>query len=460
MYKRLTRTWSKDTSWKTWWDKKEESQKVMWYREKRKIEDDKDAHAAKKLKPTVVKATEKRTVSRNGLSIMYKPWHIMKRDLIIEGYTNASAQQEWRRRCMDPAWKAQKVQGVWCLYEFQGLQQLIYSDESNASTAQVSSEDLTGDELKSMMADCDELNAKDFAALTAACEDLSGSPMAAEGVIPDEYVQGVVSYAPQAGWRRMDAVAEQLAALDYLDQEMADSWFMDEAVATSCDKQAMPQENLGPICLRLKNAKVNMSYRGEAMVETLLMETDNIVEHVTKVMFKGIDLEDPFKEMVETIETLKVVAQSDVKTFKTGLEDFDKTVETKLKEGTTEEALREKMKEVEKAFKGDGSNCKKLTTAMQNLRRAVASRDKALSTNKAIKVEAAQISDSTAKMAVLFPALNTTDKVKETMDTWGPLTAVKQATDLNTEIEKNKAWTRVKSWALENVAEKDIFVGG
>lgn len=160
-YKRLTRNWGRDSAWKTWWEEKSEAQKVFWYRAKREIDDDQESHPAKRLKPAVSKSIVKATGHNEGIEVQWKPWAVMRRDLLVEGWSADGAQQEWRRRCMDPAWKSRKINGQWCFCEFQGMREMVYRGVSNQSSATIEHDGMTGDELKSMLSECDEMAAKE-----------------------------------------------------------------------------------------------------------------------------------------------------------------------------------------------------------------------------------------------------------------------------------------------------------
>ena len=87
-YKDLSRLWGKDSSWKTWWLGSTDREQVEWYREKRQIADQaEDETEAKKRKVTVTSKSEKSTTNKMDVEVHWKPYRIMKKDIIQEGIT-------------------------------------------------------------------------------------------------------------------------------------------------------------------------------------------------------------------------------------------------------------------------------------------------------------------------------------------------------------------------------------
>lgn len=114
----------------------------------------------------------------------------------------------------------------------------------------------------------------------------------------------------------------------------------------------------------LKAVKVNIAYRGEALSETILLEAENMVDHVLHPVKPGSktadDLEEPFGPLVKDIEKLKGECAELVKSFKKSLDDWESALGAGLKGEATEDSAKENLRDLEKDFKGDGKAVKQV----------------------------------------------------------------------------------------------------
>lgn len=63
-----------------------------------------------------------------------RPWALVKRDLMLEGFGLDGAEQEWRRRCM-PKKVPRKMHWQWCIGEIRSAICGAYVDEGNQRPA-------------------------------------------------------------------------------------------------------------------------------------------------------------------------------------------------------------------------------------------------------------------------------------------------------------------------------------
>ena len=115
-----------------------------------------DERENKKRKVEVTKSSEKFNSKAEQVWSQWKPYHIMKRDMILEGITDHL--QEWRRRCMDKKWQMKIENDVEHLREYQGIHEVTSRGSKDKFVAGSSSQVETQQALKSSLEQADGIS--------------------------------------------------------------------------------------------------------------------------------------------------------------------------------------------------------------------------------------------------------------------------------------------------------------
>lgn len=137
-YKSLTRRWKGNKKLHQWWLNLSEEDKTTWFVKEKRLSSELSAaqKRANQRKLSVSFTSTKSVGKRDATQVHFKPWALVKRDLMMEGMTKEEAISEWRRRCMSKDFKKRKISGEWCIGEFAGAIVESYNDEANEASVE------------------------------------------------------------------------------------------------------------------------------------------------------------------------------------------------------------------------------------------------------------------------------------------------------------------------------------
>jgi len=287
-YKDLTRRWKTNRSLQVWFNGMEENERKDWFKGKKAITS-KLSLAQKRAQNKRLKATEadeKKKGERPGKLLHWKPWHIVKRDLMIEGYTAESAKQEWRRRCMDKSYKMKLIDNMWHMAEYQGVMDESFTEVGHAVRMEAVH---SCDDTEAAGRAADVLDS--FIARAPPAPSMAEfAPQDADGHVPEQFVEGAVMDMPlDQPWLAMDGTMVGMEEVERLQKNLNDFMMQCEVEAEGVEVPAEEKStDHADLLLKMRQqiAKAKLTMQGQA--EALELSSDQLLTHVRTVEFPSV----------------------------------------------------------------------------------------------------------------------------------------------------------------------------
>jgi hypothetical protein len=227
--------------------------------------------------------------------IHYKPWKLVKRDMMMEGKTLEQAQNEWRRLVMDPAVKKIKARGEWCIAEFQGVISDKFEELGDEGVVEALTTCDTTEAATEAMVQLKKFLSEDAVEQWKDDEFEEDCPDV-EGQVPEHFVKGSVtlSFADTPFIAGGAAVAD-IAALEELENDMVQGFMdMEEEAESMVNDDMMKQREEADgaadpaLILRIRQAVCQAKVRLVSACEHAEIAFDQVHGHLTGCVFKGV----------------------------------------------------------------------------------------------------------------------------------------------------------------------------
>jgi hypothetical protein len=260
--------------------------------------------AVNKRKLSASMMSENKKGKRSAQQVMWKPWKIVKRDLMTENNTLSEAKDIWRQRSMDPNYHFKMENGEWLMAEFVGVLEEGFHEHVAVGRMEAA---FACEEADDVMAAESEV-AKFLDGTDAgenACAAITASHVDPDGALPDGFVTGIVKGPFDNGFDGMFTahltVLESMKDVEKMKSSLEDYLLDCEAKASGVvvpegerDEQAL--------LLRYKQqvARLKASIVGQQETQELAIE--HAVDQCRTTEFKGLKLEDIDQQYRELLD--------------------------------------------------------------------------------------------------------------------------------------------------------------
>ena len=206
--------------------------------------------------------------------IHWKPWHLVRRDLMSTGVSFVDAKSQWRSMCMDAKIPKKWVDGNWCVGEFQGLIEDEFEESGRLVRAEAGLACDDDDELEEVVARA-VAEVKSRPTKTRRTIAPAVDPDAA---MPDDFVRGQET----SEIMRSEVAASRLQ--DFIMQMEVEAESADVGESSAGADKPKPAVNLNRVKLRQKHAIQKAKLAQESALEMLEMNWTNLAEHMASAL--------------------------------------------------------------------------------------------------------------------------------------------------------------------------------